>query len=76
MANLPTRELEKKPKSKLRLLPKKRLEEGNRMSKEERKEAEQEKFYNIPGKVLQNSMVQRMVERVHEIQDAEVLDLT
>ena len=41
------------------------------MSKEERKEAEQEKFNNIPKKVLQNGMVQRMVERVHEIQDAE-----
>ncbi len=47
-----------------------RLEEGNRMSKEERKEAEQEKFNNIPKKVLQNGMVQRMVERVHKIQDA------
>jgi hypothetical protein len=53
------------------LLPKKRLEEGNRVSKEERKEAEQEKFNNIQKKVLQNGMVQRMVERVHEIQDAE-----
>jgi hypothetical protein len=59
------------------LLVQKKLEEGNRMSKEERKEAEQEKFNNIPEKVLQNDMVQRMVERVHEIQDAEdVLDPT
>jgi hypothetical protein len=40
------------------MLPKKRHEEGNRMSKEERKEAEQEKFNNIPEKVLQNGMVQ------------------
>jgi hypothetical protein len=32
---------------------------------------------NIPEKVLQIGMVQRMVERVHRIQDAEdVLDLT
>jgi hypothetical protein len=47
------------------------------MSKEERKEAEQEKFNNIPEKVLQNGRDQSMVERVHEIQDAEdVLDLT
>jgi hypothetical protein len=59
------------PKSKPRLLPKRRLEEGNRMSKEERKEAEQDKFDKIPKKVLRNGMVQRMVERVHEIQDAE-----
>jgi hypothetical protein len=36
------------PKSKPRLLPKKRLEEGNRLSKEERKEAEQDKFNYIP----------------------------
>jgi hypothetical protein len=57
-------------KSKHRLLPKKRLEEGIRVSKEERKEAEQEKFDKIK-KVLQNSMVQRLVERVHEIKDAE-----
>jgi hypothetical protein len=35
------------PKSKPSLLPKKRLEEGNRVSKEERKEAEQDKFNNI-----------------------------
>jgi hypothetical protein len=54
-----------------RLLPRKRLEEGNRVSKEERKEAEHEKFDKIPKKALQNGMVQRMVERVHEIQDAE-----
>jgi hypothetical protein len=47
------------------------LEEENRMSKEERKEAEQEKFDKIPKKVLRNGMVQRMVKRVHEIQDAE-----
>jgi hypothetical protein len=53
------------------LLPKKRLEGGNGVSKEERKEAEQEKFNDIPKMVLQNGMVQRMVERVHEIQDAE-----
>jgi hypothetical protein len=46
------------------------------MSKEERKGAEREKFNSIPGKVLQNGMVQRMVEMVHEIQDAEVLGLT
>jgi hypothetical protein len=59
------------PKSNPRLLPKKRLEEGNGVSKEERKEAEQEKFNNIPKMVLENGMVQRMVERVHEIQDAE-----
>jgi hypothetical protein len=58
-------------KSKPRLLPKKRLEEGNRVSKEERKETEQEKFNKIPKKAMQNGMVQRMVERVHEIQDAE-----
>jgi hypothetical protein len=44
--------------------------------RKERKEAEQEKFNNIPEKVQQNGMVQRMVERVHEIQDAEVLDMT
>jgi hypothetical protein len=59
------------PNSKPRLLPKKRLEEGNRVSKEERKEAEQEKFDKIPKKALQNGMVQKMAERVHEIQDAE-----
>jgi hypothetical protein len=59
------------PKSKPRLLPKRRLEEGNRMSRDERKEAEQEKFDKISKKVLRNGMVQRMVERVHEIQDAE-----
>jgi hypothetical protein len=41
------------------------------VSKEERKEAEQEKFNDIPKMVLQNGMVQRMVERVPEIQDAE-----
>jgi hypothetical protein len=35
------------------------------------KKAEQEKFNNIPKKVLQNAMVQKMVERVHVIQDAE-----
>jgi DnaJ-domain-containing protein 1 len=58
------------PKSKHWLLLKKRLEEGNRVSKEERKEAEQEKFDKIPKKVLQNGMVQRLVKRVHEIQDA------
>jgi hypothetical protein len=57
--------------SKPRLLPKKRLEEMNRVSKEERKEAEQDNFDKIPKKVLHNGMVQRMVERVHEIQDAE-----
>jgi hypothetical protein len=59
------------PKSRPRLLPKKRLEEGNRMIKEERKEAEQEKFNDIFKMVLQNGMVQRVVERVHKIQDAE-----
>jgi hypothetical protein len=59
------------PKSKPRLLPKKRLEEGNRVSKEERKEAEQEKLNDIPKMLLKNGMVQRMVERVHKIQDAE-----
>jgi hypothetical protein len=58
------------PKSKPRLLPTKRVEEGNRVSKEERKEAEQEKFDKIPKKVLQNGMVQGMVERVHKNQDA------
>jgi hypothetical protein len=58
------------PKSKPRLLPKKRLEERNRVSKEERKEAEQEKCNNIPKKVLQNGVAQMMVERIHEIQDA------
>jgi hypothetical protein len=41
------------------------------MGKEERKVAEQDKFNNIPKKVLQNGMVQRMVEWVQEIQDAE-----
>jgi hypothetical protein len=45
--------------------------ERNGLSKEERKEAEQEKFDKIPKKALQNGMVQRMVERVHEIQDVE-----
>jgi hypothetical protein len=40
-------------------------------SKEERKEAEQEKFNDIPKMFLQNGMVQRMVERVLEIEDAE-----
>jgi hypothetical protein len=35
------------------------------VSKEERKEAELEKFDKIPKKALQNGMVQRMVERVH-----------
>jgi hypothetical protein len=59
------------PKSKPRLKPKKILEEGKGVSKEERKEAEQEKFNNFPKKVLQNGMAQRMVERVHKIQDAE-----
>jgi hypothetical protein len=44
---------------------------GNGVSKEERKEAEQEKCDNIPKKALQNGLVQRMFERVHEIQDAE-----
>jgi hypothetical protein len=38
---------------------KKRLEEGNRVSKEERKEAEQEKNFKIPKTVWQNGMVQR-----------------
>jgi hypothetical protein len=52
-------------------LPKKRLEEWNIVSKEERKEAEQDKFDKIPQKVLQNGMVQRMVKKVHKIQDAE-----
>jgi hypothetical protein len=37
----------------------------------ESKKAEREKFDKIPKKALQNGMVQRMVERVHEIQDAE-----
>jgi hypothetical protein len=41
------------------------------MSKKERKEAEQDKFDKIPKKVLRKGMVQRMVEWVHEIQDAE-----
>jgi hypothetical protein len=50
-------------------LPKKRLEEWNRVSKEERKKAEQNKFDKIPQMVLQNGMFQRMVKRVHEIQD-------
>jgi hypothetical protein len=59
------------PKSKPRLFPKKRLEEGNRVSKEERKETEQDKFDKILEKVLQHGMVHRMVERVHKIQDAE-----
>jgi hypothetical protein len=31
----------------------------------------QDKFDKIPKKVLQNGMVQRMVEREQEIQDAE-----
>jgi hypothetical protein len=44
-------------KSKPRLLPKKRLEEGNGVSKEERKEAEQEQFEKIPKEVLRNGMV-------------------
>jgi hypothetical protein len=52
------------------VIPRKRLEEGNRVSKEERKEAELEKFDKIPKKALQNGMFQRMVERVHEILDA------
>jgi hypothetical protein len=44
----------------------------SRESKErERKEAEQDRFDKIPKLVLQNGMVQRMVERVYEIQDAE-----
>jgi hypothetical protein len=50
----------------VRLLPRKRREEGNRVSKEERKEAELEKFDKIPKKALQNGMVQRMVERVQQ----------
>jgi hypothetical protein len=33
--------------------------------------SELEKFDKIPKKVLQNGMVQSMLERVHEIQDAE-----
>jgi hypothetical protein len=44
------------------------------VSKEERKEGEQEKLNKFPKKVLQNGMVRRKVERVHEIQDAEVAE--
>jgi hypothetical protein len=58
------------PKSKPMLLPKKRLDKGIRVSKEVRKEAEQDYFDKIPKKVLQNGMVQKMVQRVHKIQDA------
>jgi hypothetical protein len=47
------------------------IEKGNGVSKEERKEAEREKVNDIPKMVLHNGMVQRMVERVHKIQDAE-----
>jgi hypothetical protein len=49
-------------KSKSRLLPKGRLEEGKRVTKEGQK-----RFHKIP----QNYMVQKIAARVHEIGDEE-----
>jgi hypothetical protein len=50
-------------KSKPRLLPKRKLEEGESlMSKEEKIEAKQVKIAMIPQKALQNDMVQKMAE--------------
>jgi hypothetical protein len=57
------------PKSKPRLLPKSKLEEGKSLSKEERREAEQEKLANIPEKAQQNYLVQKMAARAYQIEN-------
>jgi hypothetical protein len=56
------------PKSKRRLLQRRKLEEGKRRSKEERREAKQEKLAKIPEKALQNSMVQKMAARAYRLE--------
>jgi hypothetical protein len=52
------------PKSKPRLLLKRKQERGWA-----RREAEQEKFANVPEKALQNSMVQKMDARAYKIEN-------
>jgi hypothetical protein len=59
------------PKSQPRLLLKRRLDEGKRTSRVERKELEKKKLAEVPPTALQNNLVMRAANRAQEIQDAE-----
>jgi hypothetical protein len=59
------------PKSQPRLLLKRRLDEGKRTSRVERKELEKKKLAEVPPTALQNNLVMMAAKRAREIQDAE-----
>jgi hypothetical protein len=58
------------PKSQPRQL-KRRLDEGKRTSRVERKELEKKKLAEVPLTALQNNLVMMAAKRAREIQDAE-----
>jgi hypothetical protein len=57
------------PKSQPRLLFKRRLDEGKRTSKVERKESEKKKLAEVPPSALQNNLVMMAAKRAQEIQE-------
>ena len=59
------------PKSQPRLLLKRRLDEGKRTSRVERKELEKKKLAEVHRTALQDNLVMMAAKRAQEIQDAE-----